>query len=737
MSNEETVDVGHLRTLASELMTTRMAMMRGLGMSYNGQRNIYDACGYPRVLVHQNFYDRYLRGDIATRIVEAYPDACWKAKPIVYDVRSSDQKPSKFESATRRLFKKVNLQYYARKADILCGLGRYSILFLGFDDNEDLTQPVAKGANLLYVQAYRESYAMISSLVRDVTDPRYGKPDFYSIVFATGFQAGSGLPPGMGTANSPGSQNQSSGGQVEGRVHWSRVIHLCENPIDGDIFGTSRMQSVWNRLQDIETVVSGSGEMFWRGAFPGTVFSADKDARFTDEDKKDFSEALDNYVNGLQRYIRTKGITAQQLTPGAVSPLNHVQANLWLISACTKIPYRILTGSEEGELAGSQDTDNWHGSIDGRRHEFCDPVVLRPLVVRLIEVEALPPPEQDADAEDDDLDFKTEWDEAREEDPGKLADNGLKKMQTATAYISGGVETIIPKEKFLKDYMGVPPEDVEGYLEAGDEVAAAQQAQADADRQASQQTAVATAHAVTAAKMGQPPPNLPGAKPPPAPKSALKTQEFHINPSWVEDEDIWAEAKKSALKNYKEDDEGFYAIVTSIYKKMGGKVKDVKQNALQRFAAMVTGKQNDPVPAGMSTDDIMRFEIKHGVPRINSMLGQDWETQARYDTIEAEMKTLGGEGSGNFDHSGRPGEVGGSSRTIADIQSDINMALGDAAEHKSRAQLASPGSAKKEEYTFRAKEAKARAAELTRELKKAQIALLPRARSKIGVIFKE
>lgn len=43
-------------------------------------------------------------------------------------------------------------------------------------------------------------------------------------------------------------------------------------------------------------------------------------------------------------------------------------------------------------------------------------------------------------------------------------------------------------------------------------------------------------------------------------------------PNWVKDDDKWAEAKKAALKTYSESDPNFYAIVTSIYKKMGGEV---------------------------------------------------------------------------------------------------------------------------------------------------------------------
>ena len=52
----------------------------------------------------------------------------------------------------------------------------------------------------------------------------------------------------------------------------------------------------------------------------------------------------------------------------------------------------------------------------------------------------------------------------------------------------------------------------------------------------------------------------------------MKKNTLHTNPDWVADHDIWEKAKAAASKSNDESDEGFYAIVTSIYKKMGGTV---------------------------------------------------------------------------------------------------------------------------------------------------------------------
>lgn len=50
-------------------------------------------------------------------------------------------------------------------------------------------------------------------------------------------------------------------------------------------------------------------------------------------------------------------------------------------------------------------------------------------------------------------------------------------------------------------------------------------------------------------------------------------------PSWMKDEGKWSEAKAAAKKQYPdltEKDDRFWAIVTSIYKKMGGRISAAK-----------------------------------------------------------------------------------------------------------------------------------------------------------------
>ena len=63
---------------------------------------------------------------------------------------------------------------------------------------------------------------------------------------------------------------------------------------------------------------------------------------------------------------------------------------------------------------------------------------------------------------------------------------------------------------------------------------------------------------------------------------AIVNSSLVINPDWVEDHDIWEKAKAAADKS-DYDDDSYYAVVTSIYKNMGGGIKESKMTKNQKL----------------------------------------------------------------------------------------------------------------------------------------------------------
>ena len=483
------VDGGDMRTalamkVLQSISTTRALIGRSLGTTHDGKRDIYQACGYPQNLGAQDFLQRYQRGDIARRIVDAYPKACWQEDPTIYDTEEQHDTP--FQTAVMDMWKQKRLKHYMSKVDRLGGIGRFSVLFMGFDDgaSSNLMNEVTPGAKLLYGQAYGEPYAVIGSYEMDPSNARFGHPRSYTLTSWTGQIPGdSGL-----VSQTQGSSTNPliTTGCTLSNVHWSRCIHVCEDPDGGEVFGQPRMLAVWNRLQDIETIVSASGEAYWRSGFQRLMFNIEKDSNFGEQEKKVFKDSIEEMLFGLKDYLAVQGMTTQPVAGQPANPEGIMTSCFWLISACTGIPYRLLTGAEQGELASTKDQDNWNTRVDARRSDHCSEMMIRPFINRLVQYRSIVPPQGN--------DFTIEWPTAREETPLARAQTAVQRMTAAGTYLSGNVEQLIPKKVFLMQELDMEESEAEECLNDAD-VAAAQDA-LNAQRDA--QTATAEAGVDTA-----------------------------------------------------------------------------------------------------------------------------------------------------------------------------------------------------------------------------------------------
>lgn len=423
---------------------SRLALSMALGKTHQGARDIYSACGYPMHVSHQEMVLQYQRGDLAKRIVNAYPDACWRELPQVWDTERSKESP--FEKKWGEVVETTQLWQHIRKVDRLCGLGRYAVLFLGFNDSEVHLAP-KMGSQLVYVRAYREGLAGLGPLNLDPTSPRFGLPLSYSLSEC-------------GLAN----------------VHWQRVIHVAEDPMDGEIYAEGRLLAVWNRLLDIMTVMGASAESFWRSGFPRTLLTTDADARIQPGTREKVEEEYKEMVNGLKDMMLAQGLTPKPMPFGKADPESTIRTILWFISACTGIPYRLLTGTEEGQLAGTQDRENWEGRVRARRAGFCRTGIVIPLVKRLVQLGALPV--MQGSRQEPGVD----WVDAGDDSPESRARVAGLRVSACSGYLSGGVEQLIPRKAFLVDELGLDEEVAKGYLDEVAQMEAARIASGEADQ---------------------------------------------------------------------------------------------------------------------------------------------------------------------------------------------------------------------------------------------------------------
>jgi hypothetical protein len=393
------------------------------GQHFGGDRDLYETIGYPRHLTAEDYFDIYLRQDIAGRIVDAFPDAVWREPPTV--TGPTPALAQTFDALDQRL------QFWRalHRLDRLTGVGHYGVLLFGLDGGEPMREPIKPGQRykLLYVQPHSERTAQISKWDDRADSPRYGKPELYNITTGTNWT-------GVGA----GSQKMLT-------VHHSRVLHVAERALEDESIGTPRLQRIWNRLMDIDKLLGGSAEIYWQNSAMIMQLNADRDVEWDPEEQAALAAQVEEMQHGLRRFLRTRGVTAGNIAPGLMGsdPSGAIDKQLDIIAGATGIPKRILIGSEAGELASSQDENNWSGRIQERREQFAGPSVVEPLIQRLQQYGVLPTEP-----------VKIEWPESDNLGEAARADIALKKAQAIAAYANtAGAELVVTPEEF-RYYLG-------------------------------------------------------------------------------------------------------------------------------------------------------------------------------------------------------------------------------------------------------------------------------------------
>lgn len=418
--------------LYSELVNRANLASRLGTMTYDGNRDIYQALGYPTRLDFDNYYlPKYLRHDIAKAIIDRPVRAAWRGDFTIQE-KGSKGKKSDIEKVWDELKIKFKLHTIFMRVDKLTGIGRYGVLFLGLNDvktNDDLVSPVMGRSNkLLFIKPLSEGSAKIATYESDPTNERYGKPLLYNITIST--------------------QESSS---IIVQVHYSRIIHITEDLLEDEVMGTPRLEAVFNRLLDLEKIIGGDAEMYWRGARPGFQGKVDKDFTLTPDSEKGLQDQFDEYENKLRRFLLMEGVDVKEFSQQIGDPSKNVDVQIAMISAEKGIPKRVLMGSERGELSSSQDREEWNLWVQSRREEFMEPMIVRPVVDRFMEIGVIPK-----------VDYLVHWDEMFAMSPTEKSEIA-EKLANAVRYYTAtpAAEYIIPKKMFLQKLLGFTEEELE------------------------------------------------------------------------------------------------------------------------------------------------------------------------------------------------------------------------------------------------------------------------------------
>lgn len=419
---------------AYSVLSSRAELAARMGIQFDGDRDLYSALGYPRDITYADYFAKFKRLDIANAVINRPVDATWKGTLQVMETKKANT--TAFETAFDKLVTDLRLKSKFKRVDRLTGIGQYGILFLGFDDAKssvDFAKEVQAGTRkLLYVKPLGQNDATIHSYVTDTTNSRYGMPLQYNIKITS--------PDGSSNATYI--------------VHYTRILHVVDTPTDAEFLGTPRLEAIYNRLMDLEKLIGGSSEMYWRGARPGYTGTVNEKFQMGTVEKEALQSQIDEYEHNLRRILINEGVDLQALTQAVHDPDKHVDVQLMMISAVSRIPKRILTGSERGELSSSQDSDEWYSYIQDRREEFAEESIVRPFIDICIKYKVLPAPKSEYSVVWSNLLSQSEKDKA---EVGKLRSEALKN------YVGQALspDAVVPPDAFFELFLGLTPDQIE------------------------------------------------------------------------------------------------------------------------------------------------------------------------------------------------------------------------------------------------------------------------------------
>ena len=452
------MNINRLEALTKSIQNTATTLSRS-GNNYgdgDDRRSIDDECGYPATedLDPDSYRFLYDRFGVAERVVNILPMESWKGQPTIFEDESNDE-GTEFEKAWGTLGNQLigeskfrdeegsPIWEFLMRLDIISGIGSFGVLLLGLDDGAgDLSKEVKKASKLLWLQTYDESLVTVSAWDEEPESPRYLQPLTYQIAF--------GDPRVF--ADSPYPQVSSK------EVHWSRIIHVADNILNNEVLGVPRMRPVYNHLYDLRKLYGGSGEMYWKGAFPGYFLETHPQlGPDVQVNTTSIATQMEQMQNSLQRYGVLNGMTANQMAPQVVDPSPQIARGIEALCIRLACPVKVFTGSGPGGLGAKEDHDQdlWDDRMRDRKRKHNTPRIIVPFIDRLIDLGVLPEPAQ----------YGVKWDDKDESTPGEKALILTQRTEAMSKYVAGGVDQLMQPVDFLTKEMGYSSEEAEEIID--------------------------------------------------------------------------------------------------------------------------------------------------------------------------------------------------------------------------------------------------------------------------------
>lgn len=336
----------------------------------NTKHNYRKDFGFPETLTFEHFYHMFSRNGLAEGAVEQTKLETWQDFPtILVDAEAGELTPEEQEIANK--FEELRLWQCLAEADARSMVGRYSAVILRVADGMRFDQPLQRMNNgleaLVEVIPAWEGQLRVSLWDDDETSENYGRPRMFE----------------FNEQRVDDHNNQNNRRNRQFNVHPDRVIIWST---DGTVHAKSKIEAGYDSLMTLEKIVGAGGEGFWKNATGRPVLETDKDVRIeelkkalgatTDNELVDkMNEHIDDWNKGFDSVLWLQGMQAKNVDANLASPEHFFNIALQVFCASWPIPAKVLTGSQTGERASTEDNNQWRKINHSRRVNVCKPTI--------------------------------------------------------------------------------------------------------------------------------------------------------------------------------------------------------------------------------------------------------------------------------------------------------------------------------------------------------------------------
>jgi uncharacterized protein len=348
MEKEKDIVLKNMLSELNDIVPRYMASI--VGTQFKNNRDMYQVFGWERVITSTHLYAMYKTNGLARAVNDTPVDTTWRYFPTITGNTA-------FNKELTALNKRLKLLNALKKADRLAGIGTYSIIVLNIA-GQDISTPLKrfKLSQLKKLDVYADHEVGLENSIDKDGVRRYGIKNYR-----------------IGEAN----------------IHPSRVIHIAENSEDG-ICGQSRLYPVYNQLMDMWKITGSTAELYYITASLLLTAKAIDGFKVRRADATELQDSLLEVVNKMKGFLITSGFEIENIAPPITSPKDSFDVHEKFISSTSRIPRRILFGSEMGQLASSQDQTNYYEHIESRQRNYINTEVIGKLIDRIMIFSDLP-----------------------------------------------------------------------------------------------------------------------------------------------------------------------------------------------------------------------------------------------------------------------------------------------------------------------------------------------------------